>query len=175
MCIYFIVRTLIAWPNNWVSYSGLVWKHRAPAPRLQQTRTCLHTKSLQPESTGFPIMSGLTRLPSVHPGDMSTLIVPLLLAGKAWIFVPCQTKRPGLLRSGEHLPLSSSCVLVKVGDCEGHSHFTSLAGETWFMMRSSGAWGQRNLRAGGPMNLIYSWGWRCLSSMGRTILSPVDP
>lgn len=35
--------------------------------------------------------------------------------------------------------------------------------------------GQRNLRAGVPMNLIYSWGWRWLSSMGRTMLSHVGP
>lgn len=25
------------------------------------------------------------------------------------------------------------------------------------------------------MNLIYSWGWRWLFSMGRTRLSPIDP
>lgn len=64
-------------------------------------------------------MSGLTRSLSVHAGDTSASIAPLFIAGETWISVPCQTKRPGLLRPGEHLPLCSYCMLVKVGDCRG--------------------------------------------------------
>lgn len=92
-------------------------------------------------------MSALTRSLSLHSGDTSASIAPLFIAGETWISVPMSDETS---RLDETRGVTTLVQLLYAGRrVEGHSHLTSLSGKTWFMMRSSGAWGVKEISGQG--------------------------